>query len=86
MNDLLANLIRTQKSEIRSISDQAYVERSMGSRLIDGLDSDAIKVIIGPRGAGKSSLAFQVLSRKRFAYFNFEDEGINFLVVNLVLL
>jgi len=78
MNDLLANLIRKQKSEILRISDQAYVERSIRSRLLDGLNGEAIKVIIGPRRAGKSSLAFQVLSGKRFAYFNFEDEGISF--------
>ncbi len=78
MNDLLANLIRKQKSEIVRISDQAYVERSVRARLVEGLDSDAIKVIIGPRRAGKSSLALQVLKGKKFVYFNFEDEGINF--------
>jgi predicted AAA+ superfamily ATPase len=78
MNGLLANLIKKQKLEIPRIANQAYVERSLRTRLVEGLDSDVIKVIIGPRRAGKSSLAFQVLKGRRFAYFNFEDEGISF--------
>ncbi len=78
MNELLANLIRKQKSEISRITARAYVERSIGSRVLGGLESDAVKVIIGPRRAGKSSLALQVLQGKKFVYFNFEDEALNF--------
>jgi uncharacterized protein len=78
MNELLASLIQKQRSEIPSISKQAYVPRSTRGALMKRLETDAIKVIIGPRRAGKSSLAIQALDGAKFAYFNFEDEGINF--------
>lgn len=78
MNEALASLIRKQRSEIKRISDQAYVRRSVRDGLNKGLDSEAIKVIVGPRRAGKSSLAIQALKGTKFAYFNFEDEAINF--------
>lgn len=78
MNELLANIIKKQKAEIPRISSASYVQRSIRSRLVEGLENDSIKVIIGPRRAGKSSLAFQVLKDKKFAYINFEDEQINF--------
>ena len=68
MNELLANIIKKQKAEIPRISSASYVQRSIRSRLVEGLENDSIKVIIGPRRAGKSSLAFQVLKDKKFAY------------------
>ena len=42
--------------------------------LKDLLKSSLIKVITGPRRAGRSTLAFQALSQSKFGYFNFEDD------------
>jgi predicted AAA+ superfamily ATPase len=78
MNELLANAILKQKAEIRPISAAAFVHRELSQKVADGLSMDAIKVIIGPRRAGKSSLALQVLRDRNFAYLNLEDEDLSF--------
>ncbi|HCU24551.1 MAG TPA: hypothetical protein DF383_05995, partial [Deltaproteobacteria bacterium] len=44
--------------------------------LAKALSTSLIKVITGPRRAGKSTLAFQALADKNFAYLNFEDEAL----------
>lgn len=52
------------------------------------LDSDQIKVITGPRRAGKSIFCLQLLQGREFAYINFDDENLAGLKVedlNLVL-
>ncbi len=78
MNELLTNLIKRQRTEISSIINAAYVRRNLTEDISKNLDTDSIKVIMGPRRSGKSSLALQVLDGKKFAYFNFEDEELNF--------
>jgi len=40
------------------------------------IDSDLIKIITGPRRAGKSVAAFLLLKGKNFAYLNFDDENL----------
>ena len=40
------------------------------------LDSDQIKVITGPRRAGKSIFCLQLLQGREFAYINFDDENL----------
>lgn len=52
------------------------------------LDSDQIKVITGPRRAGKSIFCLQLLQGRKFAYINFDDEnlaGLKTEDLNLVL-
>ncbi|MFQ6070978.1 MAG: ATP-binding protein [Candidatus Aminicenantales bacterium] len=52
------------------------------------LDSDQIKVITGPRRAGKSIFCLQLLQGREFAYINFDDENLASLRkedLNLVL-
>lgn len=55
---------------------QRLIPRQMTPSLAKSLSSSLVKVITGPRRAGKSTLAFQVLSDKKFAYLNFEDEAL----------
>ncbi|HEX8947109.1 MAG TPA: ATP-binding protein [Candidatus Paceibacterota bacterium] len=38
--------------------------------------SDLVKVILGPRRAGKSAFALMLLKGRDFAYFNFDDESV----------
>ena len=40
------------------------------------LSSDMIKVITGPRRAGKSVFAILLLKNEDFAYVNFDDEAL----------
>ena len=44
--------------------------------LAKNLASPLVKVILGPRRAGKSSLALKSLEKSRFAYANLEDEDL----------
>ena len=81
IENLLTKIIRKQRSEISNILSQASIKRSLNEKILEGLDNvNAIKVVIGPRRSGKSSLVLQSLSlkKKNFAYFNFEDEELTF--------
>ena len=51
-----------------------YIERTKEPFGKQWLDSALIKVILGPRRAGKSVFAFMLLKDRPFMYFNFDDE------------
>lgn len=74
MEDLLSNLISKQKQERDFILAKPKVSRDKTPVLKSLMQSSLIKVITGPRRAGKSTLAFQALSESKFGYFNFEDD------------
>jgi predicted AAA+ superfamily ATPase len=74
MNIEIANLVNKQKSELHSIPLNPYIKRDLSDRFIKALNSKLIKVITGPRRAGKSTLAIQTLKDFKLAYLNFEDE------------
>ena len=60
-----------QKREIESKLKEKYIERNQGLKL----NNDLIKVIIGPRRAGKSFFAIHFLNKQgKFGYVNFDDE------------
>lgn len=61
-----------QKNEYESKRKERYVDRSVP---ISGLESNLIKVITGPRRAGKSFFAIhQVTGTEKTGYVNFDDE------------
>lgn len=61
-----------QKRELEAKLKERYVERDVNLKKID---NDMIKVIIGPRRAGKSFFAVHLLSKLgSFGYANFDDE------------
>lgn len=69
---MLRDVLLLQKRELVNRLKERYVERNVNERK---LDNDLIKVIIGPRRAGKSFLAMKLISRLgRFGYVNFDDE------------
>jgi len=53
-----------------------YIERTKEKEAKKWLDSDLIKVVLGPRRAGKSVFSLMLLKDKEFAYFNFDDESL----------
>ena len=62
-----------QKREIESKLREKYLERNQDLKLTN----DLIKVIIGPRRAGKSFFAIHFLNKQgKFGYVNFDDEKI----------
>jgi len=69
---MLRDVLLLQKRELANRLRERYVERDVSE---SKLTNDLIKVIIGPRRAGKSFFAMQQISRfGRFGYVNFDDE------------
>lgn len=68
------NLVLHQQAELQRLRQQTLLTRARSKELVAALSSPLIKVVTGPRRAGKSTLAIQALAHKRCAYLNFEDE------------
>ena len=67
----IKEIITLQKREIEAKLKEKYIERNQGLKL----DNDLIKVIIGPRRAGKSFFAIHFLNKQgNFGYVNFDEE------------
>ena len=62
-----------QKYELEVLKKEPYVKREAEEKLKQYLQTDLIKVITGPRRAGKSFLAMRAL-KENFGYVNFDDE------------
>lgn len=69
----LEQLILSQKSERDYLLKQDYQPRSVKYNIADLLASREIKLITGPRRAGKSTMALLMLRNTNFAYLNFDD-------------
>ena len=67
----ITNILISQRKELEETKRQNYVERDTE---IKNIDSNIIKVIIGPRRAGKSFFAVHHLKDRNFGYVNFDDE------------
>jgi len=72
----LNTVIEAHRRERDLALRRTLVPRQLAATLSKALTSRLVKVITGPRRAGKSTLAFQVLAGKRFAYLNFEDDAL----------
>ncbi|MGC8515801.1 MAG: ATP-binding protein [Thermoplasmata archaeon] len=68
----IRDALNYQKNELEAKPAERYIARK---ETINGSDSDLIKVIIGPRRAGKSFFAIHALSHMgTFGYVNYDDE------------
>ncbi len=69
---MIKDILITQKQELEAKLKDLYIERKVNS---DKLNNPLIKVVIGPRRAGKSFFALHFLNKQeRFGYVNFDDE------------
>ncbi len=69
---MIKDILLLQKREIENKLKELYLERLVDAKK---LKSPLIKVIIGPRRAGKSFFALHFLSKQAdFGYANFDDE------------
>jgi hypothetical protein len=50
------------------------IPRELLKKTLPQMESSLVKVITGPRRAGKSVFAFQLLQGREFGYVNFDDE------------
>lgn len=69
--------ILKQQQEVRRLLSLPYVERDKMPEAMKWIDRDLIKVVVGPRRAGKSVFSLMLLKDRPFAYFNFDDESIS---------
>ena len=71
----IRDMLLLQKNELDLGLRQRYIKRDAK---IKGISSDVIKVIIGPRRAGKSFFAtHELLGSGSFGYVNFDDEALS---------
>lgn len=73
---MLKNTILQHKLEKEKLLSKEYILREKLSFAKKFLEGDLIKVITGPRRAGKSVFAALLLKNKDFAYLNFDDESL----------
>ena len=72
---MIRDILLMQKREIEKRRGEPFIERDALRRLKDMLSNDMVKVITGPRRAGKSFLGLNLLSDTgNFGYANFDDE------------
>lgn len=70
----MKNTIYSQKIERDVLRERGYILRDGLDAGRTAMESGLIKVVIGPRRAGKSVFALQMLQEREFAYVNFDDD------------
>lgn len=73
---MLKEIVLKQKKEKEYLSSLPYIERTKVGPAKKWLDSDLIKVVVGPRRAGKSVFSLLLLRGRNFMYFNFDEESL----------
>lgn len=69
---MLRDVVLTQKAELEKALNETYVERDIEPFSIE---HNLIKVVMGPRRAGKSFFCLHTLNKKGiFGYVNFDNE------------
>lgn len=71
---MIKNILFQQQEERNLLLAQPYINRIDDASISDYLNTTLIKLITGPRRAGKSVTALQFLKNQNFAYLNFDDE------------
>ena len=71
---MLKDIVSNQKLQKEQLLTLEYIERTKAPFARKWLDSNLIKVVLGPRRAGKSVFSLVLLKDRSFMYFNFDDE------------
>ena len=69
----MRNIVLKQRAERDDLASRPYYTRKHIQDVAPYLEANIIKLITGPRRAGKSVYALQILSGKNYAYLNFDD-------------
>ena len=69
----MKNIVLKQRVERDNLASRPYYSRKHIKEVTPYLEANVIKLITGPRRAGKSVYALQILSGKNYAYLNFDD-------------
>src|SRR3989344_5893680 len=74
MQNRLKDVVSSQKLQKEELLALTYIDRTKEPFARKWLDSGLIKVVLGPRRAGKSVFSLVLLKDRSFMYFNFDDE------------
>ncbi len=74
---MLKNIVSDQKLQKEQLLSLQYIVRTKEPFAKEWLDSSLIKVVLGPRRAGKSVFSLVLLRDRPFMYFNFDDEVVS---------
>jgi len=74
MQNKLKDVVSSQKLQKEQLLTLSYIDRTKEPFGKKWLDSNLIKVVLGPRRAGKSVFSLVLLKNRPFMYFNFDDE------------
>ena len=74
MQNKLKDIVSSQKLQKEQLLTLSYIDRTKEPFGKKWLDSNLIKVVLGPRRAGKSVFSLILLKDRPFMYFNFDDE------------
>ena len=69
----MKNIVLQQRAERDELISRPYYSRKVIADIRPFLESKVIKLITGPRRAGKSVYALQMLAGANYAYLNFDD-------------
>jgi hypothetical protein len=70
------NVVLQHKIEKERLENRPYTPREQVNVFKANLENSLIKIVTGPRRAGKSVFCFQLLKGKKYAYLNFDDENL----------
>ena len=73
---MIKTILLQNKLEMQEFYEDNYIERDNLSIAFNEINSSLIKIIIGPRRAGKSTFAFLLLKDKKVGYLNFDDDNL----------
>jgi len=73
---MIKNIVYQHKLEKENLISKDYIFREKLVYAQKFIDTDLIKIVIGPRRAGKSVAGFLLLKGREFAYLNFDDENL----------
>jgi len=76
MLNMIKQTILQQKNEQSNLLKIPYIQRDNLDKVREQIDTPLIKVVTGPRRAGKSVFSLLLLKDKNFAYLNFDDENL----------
>lgn len=76
MQNSILSILAKQKKEKDTLLSIPYIERTQTHFAKKWINSDLMKVVLGPRRAGKSVFSLSLLKDRPFAYCNFDDESL----------
>lgn len=74
---MIKEILIKQKQELEKLLERFYVKRNKTNEIAtEQIENDLVKVVIGPRRAGKSVFAAHLFKDKKPAYINFDEENL----------